>query len=121
MESSSATTTLSAGTKTPAATWAALWAMLIGYFMVLVDSTILAVANPTIMSKLNTDYDSVIWVTSAYLLAYAVPLVLAGRLGDRLGLKNVYLTGLFVFTAASLLCGLSDSITLLVANRIAQG
>jgi EmrB/QacA subfamily drug resistance transporter len=121
MVTRSTATTSSAGVKTPAGTWAALWAMLIGYFMVLVDSTILAVANPTIMSKLNTDYDSVIWVTSAYLLAYAVPLVLAGRLGDRFGLKNVYLVGLFVFTTASLLCGLSDSISVLVANRVAQG
>ena len=53
--------------------WNALWAMMVGFFMILVDSTIVAVANPSIMEKLQTDYDAVIWVTSAYLLAYAVP------------------------------------------------
>ena len=66
--------------------WHALWAMLIGCFMILVDSTIVAVANPSIMAALDiTSYDTVIWVTSAYLLAYAVPLLVSGRLGDRFG------------------------------------
>ena len=63
--------------------WHALWAMMVGFFMILVDATIVAVANPSIMDQLDADYDAVIWVTSAYLLAYAVPLLLAGRLGDR--------------------------------------
>ena len=85
--------------------WHALWAMMVGFFMILVDATIVAVANPSIMDDLRTDYDAVIWVTSAYLLAYAVPLLLAGRLGDRYGPKNLYLVGLVVFTAASLWCG----------------
>ena len=101
--------------------WHALWALLIGFFMILVDATIVAVANPSIMAHLNVDYDAVIWVTSAYLLAYAVPLLVAGRLGDRYGPKNVYLLGLVVFTAASLWCGLSGSIGMLVAARVVQG
>lgn len=101
--------------------WRALWAMMVGFFMILVDSTIVAVANPRIMEKLNTDYDAVIWVTSAYLLAYAVPLLVAGRLGDRFGPKNLYLIGLAVFTAASLWCGLAGSIEMLVTARVAQG
>ena len=105
----------------PRIPWNALWAMMIGFFMILVDSTIVAVANPSIMEKLQTDYDAVIWVTSAYLLAYAVPLLLAGRLGDQFGPKNLYLTGLFVFTAASLWCGLSGSIETLIAARVVQG
>src|ERR1700754_2436525 len=62
--------------------WHALWAMLVGFFMILVDATIVSVANPSIMDKLQTDYDAIIWGTSAYLLAYAVPLLVAGRLGD---------------------------------------
>jgi EmrB/QacA subfamily drug resistance transporter len=100
----------------------ALWAMLVGFFMILVDSTIVAVANPSIMDALEiTDYDTVIWVTSAYLLAYAVPLLLAGRLGDRFGPKNLYIIGLAIFTASSLWCGMAGSIDMLITARVAQG
>jgi EmrB/QacA subfamily drug resistance transporter len=101
--------------------WRALWAMLVGFFMILVDSTIVAVANPRIVEKLGTDYNTVIWVTSAYLLTYAVPLLVAGRLGDRFGPKNLYLIGLAVFTAASLWCGLAGTIEMLIAARAVQG
>ncbi|HEX2284983.1 MAG TPA: DHA2 family efflux MFS transporter permease subunit, partial [Mycobacterium sp.] len=95
--------------------------MMVGFFMILVDATIVAVANPAIMDNLGASYDAVIWVTSAYLLAYAVPLLVAGRLGDRFGPKNLYLVGLTVFTAASLWCGLADSIDMLIAARVVQG
>lgn len=106
----------------PANPWNTLWAMLVGFFMILVDSTIVAVANPSIMAALNIgSYDSIIWVTSAYLLAYAVPLLLAGRLGDRFGPKNLYIVGLVVFTAASLWCGLSTSVGMLITARVVQG
>ncbi|GAB7068950.1 MFS transporter [Mycobacterium hodleri] len=101
--------------------WNALWALLVGFFMILLDATIVSVANPSIMDALHADYDAVIWVTSAYLLAYAVPLLLAGRLGDRFGPRNLYLVGLAVFTAASLWCGLAGSIEVLVAARVVQG
>lgn len=101
--------------------WNALWATMVGFFMILVDATIVAVANPSIMAKLDSGYDTVIWVTSAYLLAYAVPLLVAGRLGDRFGPKNLYLAGLAVFTAASLWCGLAGSIGVLIAARVVQG
>ncbi|AXK74519.1 MULTISPECIES: MFS transporter [Mycobacteriaceae] len=109
------------GQARPANPWHALWAMLVGFFMILVDSTIVAIANKPIMDALGTDYDGVIWVTSAYLLAYAVPLLVAGRLGDRFGPKNLYLIGLGVFTAASLWCGLAGSIEMLIAARVVQG
>lgn len=99
-----------------------MWAMLIGFAMVLVDVTIVPVANPTIMVALGlTDYDTLMWVTSAYLLAGAVPLLFAGRLGDRFGPKRVYLVGLAVFTAASLWCGLATSIDMLITARVGQG
>lgn len=101
--------------------WYPLWAMMVGFFMILLDSTIVAVANPSIMTKLDTGYDTVIWVTSAYLLAYAVPLLVAGRLGDRFGPRNLYLVGLAVFTVASLWCGLSGSIEILITARVVQG
>jgi EmrB/QacA subfamily drug resistance transporter len=101
--------------------WNALWAMMVGFFMILLDSTIVAVANPSIMIKLGTGYDTVIWVTSAYLLAYAVPLLVSGRLGDRFGPKNLYLVGLAVFSGASLWCGLSGTIGMLITARVAQG
>ena len=106
----------------PTNPWLTLWAMLVGFFVILVDSTIVAVANPSIMDALAIDsYDAIIWVTSAYLLAYAVPLMLAGRLGDRFGPKNLYIAGLAVFTAASLWCGLSGSVEMLIAARVVQG
>jgi EmrB/QacA subfamily drug resistance transporter len=101
--------------------WTALWAAMVGFFMILLDSTIVAVANPSIMVKLGTSYDTVIWVTSAYLLAYAVPLLVSGRLGDRFGPKNLYVIGLAVFTAASLWCGLSGTIGMLITARVVQG
>ncbi|MFE3617893.1 MFS transporter, partial [Streptomyces anulatus] len=59
--------------------WLALFALVVGFFMILLDMTIVAVANPAIMTELSTDISNVIWVTSAYLLTYAVPLLVTGR------------------------------------------
>jgi EmrB/QacA subfamily drug resistance transporter len=108
--------------------WPALWALVIGFFMILIDTTIVSVANPAIMKGLDlgTDYNAVIWVTSAYLLAYAVPLLITGRLGDRFGPKNLYLVGLVIFTLASAWCGFSGvmpggGIGMLIAARVVQG
>ncbi|MGO1515877.1 MAG: DHA2 family efflux MFS transporter permease subunit [Arthrobacter sp.] len=103
------------------AAWSALWALVIGFFMILVDSTIVATAMPAIMRGLDTGINGVIWVNSSYLLAFAVPLLVAGRLGDRFGPKNLYLIGLALFTLSSLWCGLSPSIGMLIAARVAQG
>lgn len=101
--------------------WATLWTLMIGFFMILVDSTIMSVATPAIMSDLQIDVSAAIWVTSAYLLAYAVPLLITGRLGDRFGTKNLYLLGLVVFTLASFACGLSGDLSTLVISRVVQG
>jgi EmrB/QacA subfamily drug resistance transporter len=101
--------------------WAALWTLILGFFMILVDSTIVSVATPTILRELHTSTAGVVWVTSAYLLAYVIPLLLAGRLGDRFGQKPVYLIGLATFTMASLACGFSGTLGVLVLARVVQG
>lgn len=108
----------------PHSPWPALWALVIGFFMILVDTTIVSVANPAIKAALDpttNNLDNVVWVTSAYLLAYAVPLLITGRLGDRFGPKNIYLIGLAIFTLASLWCGLSTTLDGLVVARAVQG
>src|SRR6195952_197565 len=101
--------------------WPALYALCIGFFMILVDTTIVSVATPAIIADLDADVNSVVWVTSAYLLAYAVPVLITGRLGDRFGQKRLYLMGLTVFTLASLWCGFTGSIQMLIVARGFQG
>ncbi|MEU8898519.1 DHA2 family efflux MFS transporter permease subunit [Nocardia sp. NPDC048505] len=112
---------MSVGADTERNPWPALFALVVGFFMILLDMTIVAVANPAILSAFEADISQVIWVTSAYLLTYAVPLLITGRLGDRFGPKNVYLVGLVIFTAASLGCGLSGTIAHLILWRAVQG
>ena len=101
--------------------WPALFALCLGFFMILVDSTIVSVATPAIIEDLRAEVNSVVWVTSAYLLAYAVPVLITGRLGDRFGQKRLYLIGLTVFTLSSLWCGLTGSIEGLIVARVFQG
>ncbi|MDO5494483.1 MAG: DHA2 family efflux MFS transporter permease subunit [bacterium] len=101
--------------------WAALGALVVGFFMILVDSTIVSVALPALMDAFDASITNVAWVTSAYLLAYAVPLLTMGRLGDRIGPKRIYMAGLTLFTLASLACALAPSLGALVGARIAQG
>ena len=86
--------------------------------MILVDSNIVSVATPALIEDLNAEVNDVVWVTSAYLLAYAVPVLITGRLGDRYGPKKLYLAGLTLFTAASLWCGLTSSIEMLIVARV---
>ena len=109
------------GGDSPAGAWKALAALVVGFFMILVDQTIVAVASETFMVDLHATPNQVIWVTSAYLLAYVVPLLFAGRLGDHVGPKKLSIAGLVVFTAASLWCGFSTSIEMLIVARVVQG
>ncbi|MBK1788833.1 DHA2 family efflux MFS transporter permease subunit [Prauserella cavernicola] len=104
-----------------ASPWAALSALCLGFFMILLDTTIVSIAIPAMLRGLRTDLNSVVWVISVYLLTYAVPMLFTSRLGDRFGPKRVYLAGLFVFTAASLWCGLAHVAGLLIAARAVQG
>ncbi|MGV9675163.1 MFS transporter [Nocardia sp. NPDC003482] len=101
--------------------WAALWTVCVGFFMIQVDTTIMVVVQPAIQTQLHTSINAVIWVTSAYLLAYSVPLLFAARLGDRIGAKTVYVAGMVVFTLASVACGLSTTVGVLIAARVVQG
>jgi EmrB/QacA subfamily drug resistance transporter len=89
--------------------------------MIVLDSTVVAVAVPDIQRELGFSAAGVAWVVNAYLVAFAGLLLLAGRLGDLIGAWRVFLTGLAVFTAASVLCGLAPTAGLLIAGRFVQG
>lgn len=89
--------------------------------MIILDGTVVTVALPTIQSDLGFSQAGLAWVMNAYLIAFAGLLLLAGRFGDLIGGKRIFLAGLSVFTAASLLCGLAGSSELLIAGRFAQG
>jgi len=101
--------------------WAALSALCLGFFMILLDTTIVSIAIPAMLRELNAGLNSIVWVISVYLLTYAVPMLFTSRLGDRFGPKQVFLAGLVVFTAASLWCGLSGSVEMLIVARAFQG
>ena len=101
--------------------WPALLIVCLGFFMIMLDTTIVYVATPSILTSLQTSLDSVLWVFNGYLLAYAVLLITAGRLGDLFGPRNLFAAGLVLFTAASVLCGLSQDAGQLIAARVVQG
>jgi EmrB/QacA subfamily drug resistance transporter len=105
----------------PVKPWAALSALCLGFFMILLDGSIVNVAIPSMIGSLHASLNEVFWVNSIYLLAFAVPLLLTGRLGDRFGPRRLYLIGLVIFTLASLMCGLADNATTLIIARAVQG
>src|SRR5947209_11981293 len=89
--------------------------------MIMLDTTIVYVATPSILSNLHASLDQIIWVFNGYLLTYAVLLITAGRLGDLFGPRQLFAAGLVLFTAASALCGLSQDATQLIVARVVQG
>src|ERR1700744_3101467 len=101
--------------------WIALVVLCAGMLMIVLDATIVNVALPKIQTDLGFSQSSLAWVVNAYLISFGGLLLLAGRLGDLLGRRDVFLTGLTLFTAASLACGLADSQTVLVVARFIQG
>ncbi|TMF43693.1 MAG: DHA2 family efflux MFS transporter permease subunit [Chloroflexi bacterium] len=101
--------------------WLVLLVLTTGFFMILLDTTIVNVAIPAMSAGLNTTLDQILWVLNAYILVYAVLLITAGRLGDLYGQRNLFAIGLFVFTLASALCGFSQNANELIAARVLQG
>ena len=101
--------------------WMALGVLCTGMLMIVLDMTITNVALPSIQADLGFSQAGLAWVVNAYLIAFAGLLLLAGRLGDLAGRRNVFMAGLGVFTAASLLCGLAANQEMLIAARFLQG
>src|SRR5437868_7555935 len=101
--------------------WIALYVLCAGMLMIVLDVTVVNVALPTIQSDLGFSQSSLAWVVNAYLIAFGGLLLLAGRLGDLISRRGIFLTGLGVFTLASLACGASQSQEMLVAARFIQG
>jgi EmrB/QacA subfamily drug resistance transporter len=101
--------------------WLALYVLCLADLMIVLDSTIVNVALPSIRTDLGFTESSLAWVVNAYLLTFGGFLLLAGRLGDLYGQKRVFLFGIAEFTIASLLCGLSNSQTFLIVARSVQG
>jgi EmrB/QacA subfamily drug resistance transporter len=101
--------------------WQALVVLCVGMLMIVLDATVVNVALPSIQSDLGFSNSSLAWVVNAYLIAFGGLLLLAGRVGDLVGRRSMFLAGLGVFTLASLLCGSAQSQEVLVAARFVQG
>ena len=101
--------------------WLALIVLCAGFMMIILDSTIVNVALPSIQEDLGFSQSSLAWVVNGYLIAFGGLLLLSGRLGDLIGRRRVFLSGLALFTAASLACGFAPSQELLVGARFIQG
>src|SRR5213596_719934 len=100
--------------------WLALIVLCLGDLMIVLDTTIVNVALPSIRADLGFSETSLVWVVNAYMLTYGGFLLLGGRLGDLFGQRRMFLAGLALFTLASLACGVSGSPSLLVAARAVQ-
>jgi EmrB/QacA subfamily drug resistance transporter len=101
--------------------WVALYVLCAGMLMIVLDITIVNVALPSIQDDLGFSQSNLAWVVNAYLVPFGGLLLLAGRLGDLLGQRRIFLAGLAVFTTASLLCGLSQTQGMLIGARFIQG
>src|SRR5437762_11601286 len=101
--------------------WLALYVLCLATLMIVLDTTIVNVALPSIRSDLGFSQTSLAWVVNAYTLTYAGLLLLGGRLGDLFGHRRLFLTGIGLFTAASVACGLATSQAMLVSARSVQG
>jgi len=101
--------------------WWALYVLCAGELMIVLDTTVVNVALPSIRESLGFSEASLVWVVNAYMLTYGGFLLLGGRLGDYFGHRRLFLLGIALFTVASLICGLAHSQWLLIAARALQG
>ncbi len=101
--------------------WAALYVLCVGMLMIVLDATIVNVALPSIQDDLGFSQSNLAWVVNAYLIAFGGLLLLAGRIGDLIGQRRIFLIGLVIFTGASLLCAVSQSQGMLIGARFVQG
>jgi EmrB/QacA subfamily drug resistance transporter len=107
--------------RTDRSRWLALYVLCTGMLMIVLDITVVNVALPSIQDDLGFSNASLAWVVNAYLIAFGGLLLLAGRLGDLIGRRTIFLGGLAIFTVASLACGFAQSQELLVGARFLQG
>src|SRR5882672_3764674 len=107
--------------KTEKRRWLALYVLCAGVLMIVLDTTIVNVALPSIKASLGFSETSLAWVVNAYAITFAGFLLLGGRLGDLFGQRRLFLFGITLFTVASLACGISASQNMLVAARAVQG
>src|SRR5690348_7796158 len=98
--------------------WLVLVILCLGFFMILLDTTIVNIAIPAISDKLHASLSDILWVLNSYILVYAVLLITAGRLGDLYGPKQLFMVGLVVFTAASVACGFAQNPAQLIIFRV---
>jgi EmrB/QacA subfamily drug resistance transporter len=112
---------VTAETMTDRHRWLALYVLCGGMLMIVLDATIVNVALPSIQDDLGFSQNSLAWVVNAYLIAFGGLLLLAGRLGDLIGQRRVFLIGLAVFTIASLICAVAQTQAMLIGARFVQG
>src|ERR671933_2679815 len=108
------------GSASRSSRWLALVVLCAGMLMIVLDATVVNVALPSIQSELGFSQSSLAWVVNAYLISFGGLLLLAGRLGDLVSRRGVFLAGLAVFTVDSMLCGVSGSPEMLIAARFIQ-
>jgi EmrB/QacA subfamily drug resistance transporter len=101
--------------------WLVLSVLCLGFFMILLDTTIVNIAIPAISDHLHASLSDILWVLNSYVLVYAVLLIPAGRLGDLYGPKQLFMVGLVIFTLASVACGFAQNPTQLIIFRMVQG
>jgi EmrB/QacA subfamily drug resistance transporter len=112
---------MTAETTTERTRWLALYVLCAGMLMIVLDATIVNVALPSIQEDLHFSQSNLAWVVNAYLIAFGGLLLLAGRIGDLIGQRRIFLIGLAVFTTASLLCATAQSQGMLIGARFVQG